>query len=365
MRSRGSTGAGEPLVRPRIGHVIPGEAGRQTTGRRPTSHDVAHLAGVSQKTVSRVMNKDERVTPATRQAVQEAAAQLGYRLNAVARQLRPGARTHSIGLVVGDVGNPWSATLMRAVETAGGRGGYLLITGSSRDDPQREQEIASQLLSRRVDGMLVIPSSADHSYLARDVSAGNPVVFLDRPGEGLPADCVLARHRQSACEGVRHLLHYGHRRIAFVGAGQSVAFAARERYLGYVDALAEAGVQPLQDYIRLGPLTVEEAATEVRALRELATPPTAIFSANNRMTVGVVRALGSDLGGVAVVGFDDLELADSLKVPLTVIDHSATALGLAGVKVLMDRLSNPDAPFVRQYIETRLIPRRSREIQSV
>lgn len=331
-------------------------------GRRPTSHDVANLAGVSQKTVSRVMNQDEKVAPATRKAVQEAAAQLGYRVNAMARQLRPGQRTHSIGLVVGDVGNPWSAALTREIETAVSRCGYLLITGSSRDDPQREREITSQLLGRRVDGLLVVPSGADHSYLSGDVAAGTPVVFLDRPGEGLPADCVLARHREATREGVRHLIDHGHTRIAFVGAAQSVAFAARERYLGYVEAMVEAGVDPPPELVRMGPLTVEEAAAEVRALLELDLPPTAIFSANNRITVGVVRALGSDLGGLAVVGFDDLELADSLRVPLTLIEHSAVDLGSAAVKILMDRLSDPGAPFVRQYVDTRLVVRGSGEI---
>ncbi|HEY6571620.1 MAG TPA: LacI family DNA-binding transcriptional regulator [Candidatus Limnocylindrales bacterium] len=323
---------------------------------------MARVAGVSQKTVSRVATGDPGVSEATRATVESAIASLGYRRNDAARQLRPGQRTMLVGLAIGDIGNPWFSELASAVEKALNRSGYLVIIGSTADDPQREVRIVSQLCERRVDGLLVVPTAGDHRYLETERNAGTSIVFLDRPAVDLESDCVLPRHRAASRDAVRHLVTHGHRRIAFVGASERLGYAATERLAGYREALRAARIAFDAELVQLGSPDAEAGGTAMRALLRLPRPPTAVFAANNRASIGVLGELGPDLGGLAIVGFDDFELARRLPIPLTVVANDPAEMGHRAVDRLLRRMAGDEGPARRVFVPTRLHVRGSGEI---
>jgi LacI family transcriptional regulator len=332
--------------------------------RRPTMRDVAASAGVSLKTVSRVVNAEPNVGSATAERVHGAIERLGYHRDDVARSLRPGQSTATIGLVIGDLGNPFYAAVARGVEEVAARRRHLLVTASSEDEPRRERELLQAMLRHRVDGLLVIPAGrdgGDHAHLRIERQLGTPVVFLDRPPTGLDADVVMMDNRGGARRAVEHLIAHGHRRIGIVGDAPSF-FTVRERVRGCREALAHAGLQLDESLVRLRPHDTEEAAAVAAELLALPDPPTAIFATNNRMSVGVLRALRDGSPPVALVGFDDFELADMVATPVTVVRYNAGELGRRAAHVLFARLDGDDGPPQRVVVLTELVQRGSGEL---
>src|SRR5688572_7541040 len=252
--------------------------------------DVAGAAGVSLKTVSRVINGEAAVAPATAARVTGAIAELGFERNDLARSLRNGHSSGTLGLVIEDVGNPFYSVVAQAVEDAARLRGLLLITASAREDPDREYELVTALRRRRVDAMLVVPIADDHRYLLRN---GDHVstVFLDRPPQKIEADTVLADDRAGARRATEHLLAHGHERIALLGEDAGL-YTARERVAGYREALSAGGLTD-RGLVRMGNHDAAAAEAAVASLLALEADerPTAILAANNRNTVGAVRAL--------------------------------------------------------------------------
>ncbi|MEV5987959.1 LacI family DNA-binding transcriptional regulator [Streptomyces sp. NPDC052051] len=329
-------------------------------GSRPTMKDVAARAGVGLKTVSRVVNGEPGVTPDTERRVQEAIEALGFRRNDSARVLRKG-RTASIGLVLEDLADPFYGPLSRAVEEVARAHGALLINGSSAEDPEREQELALALCARRVDGLVVIPAGDDHRYLEPEMRAGVATVFVDRPAGKIDADAVLSDSFGGARDGVAHLLAHGHRRIGFIGDMPRIHTAA-ERLRGYRAAMADAGIPVEDSWMSLGvtdPERVRRAAEEMLAGPA---PVTAIFAGNNRVTVTVVRVLAGRGRSVALVGFDDFELADLLDPGVTVVAQDAAALGRTAAERLFGQLDGSLLTPERIELPTRLITRGSGEL---
>ncbi|GHH72273.1 LacI family transcriptional regulator [Streptomyces sulfonofaciens] len=332
-------------------------------GNRPTMKDVAARAGVGLKTVSRVVNGEPGVTADTERRVQEAIDALNFRRNDSARVLRKG-RTASIGLVLEDLADPFYGPLSRAVEEVARAHGALLINGSSAEEPEREQELALALCARRVDGLLVIPAGDDHRYLEPEMRAGVATVFVDRPAGRIDADAVLSDSFGGARDGVAHLVAQGHRRIGFIGDQPRIHTAA-ERLRGYRAAMEDAGI-PIEDaWMSLG-LTDPERVR--RAAEEMLSGPdavTAVFAGNNRVTVTVVRVLSglAERGrSVALVGFDDFELADLLQPGVTVVAQDAAQLGRTAAERLFSRLDGLSLDPERIELPTRLITRGSGEI---
>jgi LacI family transcriptional regulator, galactose operon repressor len=329
--------------------------GMQPPAARPTMRDVAALAGVSFKTVSRVINGVNTVDPELAARVNTAADRLGYRPNLTASNLRRGdRRTATIGTLVEDVANPFSALLLRTIENAAHERGVLALFGSLDEDADRERKLAGALLDRRVDGLLIAPAGRDHSYLLRERQAGTCLVFVDREPRLLDADAV---------DAVNHLLAGGHRRIGYLGDRMSVATAA-QRYDGYTRALELARI-PLDERIVWHEASSEEAAIEAatRMLRA-AEPPTALFTGQNLLTIGAsraLRALGQE-NSVAVVGFDDFPLADMLRPGITVVAQDVIGLGKLAAEILFRRLDGDRSPFRTHVLPTRLIRRGSGEI---
>jgi LacI family transcriptional regulator len=321
---------------------------------RPTMRDVAVRAGVSLKTVSRVINGEAGVAPTTATRVVAAIAELGFQRNDLARSLRQGRTSSTLGLVIEDVSNPFYSTIAQAVEAAAHEHGYMLITASCEEDPERERELVEALLRRRVDALLLVPASRDHAYLARD---GTPVIFLDRPPVGVDADCVLLDNVGGARAATEHLLEHGHERIAFV-ADPDDLYTAAERLAGYREALEAEGLPVRDELVRLGVHDTARAEAVVRGLLALPEPPTAVFTANNRLTVGALKALHDE--HVALVGFDDFELADLLGT--TVVRHDSHRMGSHAAALAFDRLDGVARATRRVTLPTELVMRGSGEI---
>ena len=324
--------------------------------------DVASTAGVSLKTVSRVVNREPGVHTETAARVQAAIADLGFARNDVARSLRHG-RAGAIGLVIEDLANPFYSAIARTVEDAAHAHGHVVITGSCEEDPQREHQLVHRLLRRSVDALLIVPASSDHRYLEPELAAGTPLVFLDRPPGGIDADTVLLDNLGGARTAVEHLVAHGHDRIAFVGDAPAL-HTARERLAGYRRALADAGVPERAELVRSGTHDAPGAEAAVRALLRLPARrrPTAIFCANHRNTIGALRALRDHARPVALVGFDDFELADMLATPVTVIRHVPEDMGRIAAELAYARLAGDGGPPQMRTIACELVARGSGEM---
>lgn len=346
------------------------DGGRTTQRRSPgvgalapsvTMQDVGRVAGVSAKTVSRVLNLEPGVDQRTFARVSEAMAAMGYRRNDVARNLRKGISSASVGLLIEDLGNPFYAVLARAVEQVAQRHGHRVTMTSSGEDPVQERELLMDLLRRGANGLLIVPAGDDHRYLEASIRRGVPSVFLDRPPGRLEADAIVLDNVGGARRATEHLLAHGHRRIAFVGDPRAVVTSG-ERIRGYREALEAAGVPIDEGLIRVGAPRVEAAEASTRLLMALVDPPTAFFAHNNRNCIGILRALRSLGLRRAVVGFDDFELADMLPVPVTVVAYDPGELGRAGAELLFARMAGDTRPPQRIVLPTRLVARGSGEI---
>jgi LacI family transcriptional regulator len=329
---------------------------------RPTMRDVAELAGVSLKTVSRVVNGDGNVRPNLSSRVTQAAESLHYRHN-VAANLRGRNSVSIVGLLIQDVSNEFSASIFRAAEDVAAARGVQVLATNVDESESRERELVAALVARRVDGLIIVPSTQDHSYLKLEQQFGTPIVFVDRPPVGIDADRVMADNRKGAARGVRHLIAHGHRRIGFLGELPSYQ-PARQRYQGYCDAIGEIGDPEDVALVRRGLDTEESARLACVELLSSSTPPTAIFSAHNRLTIGAIRGLRflSQHTTTGLVGFDDFKLADLLDPAVTVIAQNPAAMGRLAAELLFDRLAGSAGPPAEHTVPTRLIARGTGEI---
>jgi LacI family transcriptional regulator len=328
---------------------------------RPTMRDVAQRAGVSLKTVSRVINGEPGVASETAAKVGDAIVALGFQRNDLARSLRHGRSSMTLGLIIEDVANPFYSAVAQAVETAARERGLMLITASCEEDPEREKEMVTALLRRRVDALLVVPAGPEHRWL-QEAAVGTPVVFLDRPPGDVEADMVLLDNVGGARQAVEHLIAYGHERIAYV-SDAGVLWTASQRLAGYREAHETAGIQVDEDLVRLGTHSAEAAEAVVADLFRLPLKrrPTALFTSNNRNTVGALRALRATGTHTALVGFDDFELADLLGA--SVVRFESADLGRHASKLAFSRLDGDDAPPQRIVVPTELVARGSGEIR--
>ncbi|QKG18792.1 LacI family DNA-binding transcriptional regulator [Actinomadura verrucosospora] len=310
--------------------------GREGT-RRPTISDVAEAAGVSIKTVSRVINDEPSVRPELAERVLAAVGELGFRRNAMASSLRSGRRTATIGLITEDLANPFYSALAAAVNRFARERGTLLITVSSEEDPELERRVFLDLCQRRVDGLLVVPAGGDHSYMRAEMEMNTPVVFLDRPPAGVTADSVLVDNTGGARAGIEELLARGHSRVGVITDSTTV-HTARERLAGARSALAAAGVPCDESLVATGVGDPGAARRAVGAMLDGADPPTAFLCGNNRITVGAVEELCRRDHDADLMGFDDFELSGLMPRPLTVIGYDVGELGRAAAARLFARI---------------------------
>lgn len=330
--------------------------------RRPTLTDVAREVGVSAKTVSRVLNEDGPASTRTREQVLAAVAKLGFQPNLMARNIRVGGPDTTVGLVIPDLGNPFFGAVARSIEDTVRDRGLTLLMGSSADDPDRERALTDKFLARRISILMVVPSvGADHSHLKTHRAAGLPVVFLDRPGVGLSTDNVVSSNRAGAHDGVAHLIAHGHRRIGFIGDLPTKLYTRRERLAGYRTALQEAGL-PYDRSLVTNAHDRHGARAATDQLLDLPDPPTALFAYNNIVALGIISELArSKRRDVAVVAFDDVELAEALEPALTVVAQDPEEIGRAAATTALARLDGDRSRARTLTVPTRLIVRGSGE----
>ncbi|GJF31060.1 LacI family transcriptional regulator [Kitasatospora sp. NE20-6] len=328
--------------------------------KRPTMKDVAQAAGVSLMTVSRVISSEPGVSPDTAARVEQAVRRLGYQRNDNARNLRQkNLGTSTIGLVVDDLANPFYALMARSVEDEAHRRGYVVLVGSTNDEPRREREVIAAFTARQVDGLIIVPTIGSHGFLKPPMDAGTQVVCADRPAKGLDVDTVTVDNRDGAKGAVAHLLGHGHTRIAYLGDRYEI-WTQRERYAGYLDALAAHGLHADPDLVRHGLRSHREARAALAGLQALADPPTALFSSNDLITLGVLDGLDHP-APMAVVGFDDLPLAKQMEPPLTVVSQDPATVGSTAANLLFSRIAGDRSAPRKVVLLTRLVVRSSGE----
>jgi LacI family transcriptional regulator len=342
-------------------------SGRSTSGTfssRATIKDVAALAQVSLKTVSRVMNNEPSVTEELTSRVRRAADQLRYQPNFGASALRRSDRRSStIGVLLGDLSNPFFATIHKAVEDVAWSRSVSVLSGSLEDSAEREHELTTALTRHRVDGFIIAPASHDHQYLRQEQDAGVPFVFVDRPPVLLHADQVLSDSRGGTAQAITGLIDRGHERIGYLGRTMGVS-TAEERYLGYLDALNARDIVEDESCVVRDLNSIENAELAVLRILTSSMPPTALFASQNLLTIGAVRAL-RELRlehKVALVGFDDFLLADLLEPGVTVVAQDIPRMGHEAARILFDRIDGDVSPNQQLVIPTNIIERGSGEI---
>ena len=331
---------------------------------RATMKDVAALAGVSLKTVSRVVNREAGVSEELTARVSRAAEQLDYRPNLTASNLRRSdQRTGTIGLLVEDVANEFFASIHRGVEEVARERGVAVIAASLDRDPALERDLVSAFASRRVDGLILAPTANEQGYLTNELRSGWPMVCIDRQPRGVDIDAVVTDNREAAAAGVAHLIAQGHTRIAFIG-GQSTLSTEQARYSGFLDAMAKVGAPVRPEWVHHGAQDSDQAREVALGVLGQEQAPTAIFSGQNLITMGTVRAL-RELGlqhRVALVGFDDFQLADLLDPAITVVAQDARAIGHLAGELLFRRMEDAERQATTHVVPCTLVTRGSGEI---
>ena len=306
--------------------------------------DVASRAGVALKTVSRVVNGEPGVTPETARRVQGAIEDLGFRRNESARLLRTG-RTATLGFIADTWTDPDQAAVYRGLESIAREQGYLLFTGSTDRDPDREERLALAMCARRVDGLVIIPTPGSHDYLVSEIEAGVATVFALRPPELVQADAVLPDERGGARAGTGHLIARGHREIGLLLA-EPGSYRSRQLRAGYAEAMTAAGI------------TADPAWTSLKPGTLAGAPVTALLCGDQALTRAALRALGDEHSRVAVVGFGDFEFADLLSPPVSVLSYDPVLIGRTAGELLIRRLAGEEAPPRRIEVPVRLVERR-------
>lgn len=317
-------------------------------------HEVARRAGVSLGTVSNVLNHPELVSEETRTRVQRTIDELGFVRNGSARQLRVGS-TQSIGLIVLDVTNPFFTEVARGAEDAASERGYIVILCNSDNSPRKEKNYLRVLEEQRVAGILIVPVEGNASYTRALRRSGTSVVLLDRVSQDTNTCSVSVDDIYGGELAGLHLLELGHRRIAYIhGPFSSAQYA--DRLAGLRRAVVEANLDPDAAIVSLAAETdnAHAGAACVDAFLKLKDRPTAIFCGNDYLAMGVMYELARRQvtvpQDVALIGYDDIDLAPMLAVPLTTIRQPKYDLGFAATDLLLDEIVNKDSHEHRQIV---------------
>lgn len=340
-----------------------------------TIHDVARAAGVSRSTASRALAGYGVVSKATAERVLSAAADLGYRANGLARSMKTG-RTNTLGAVVADIENAFFARALRGFTDVARANGFQVILTNTDEDPEAEEAAVRVFQERRVDGMVVTPASVDESgHLRAANAAGLPIVLLDRRIPRLAVDVVQIDNVQAGRETTEQLIAAGHRKIAMVtgmthldGPGASGRLVpgtstSRDRFEGYCQALAAAGIELRRDYIRTGDFHLAGARHEAEKLLRLRDRPTAVFATDSTNALGILLAL-RDVGleaphDVSVVAFDDADWADVVEPGLSVMAQPVYEMGRLAASRLVARVRGESLKAKRHVLPTQWLARES------
>jgi LacI family transcriptional regulator len=326
-----------------------------------TIHDVAKHAQVSAATVSRVLNGSGRVDPVLAERVLAAVAELGYRGNAVARNLRR-RQTRLWAVIISDVANPFFTSMVRGIEDVASAAGYSVVLCNSDENPEKESHYIGVALAEKMAGVVISPSSARVEDVNLLLDSGCPVVVVDRELTGVRGDSVLVDNEHGAELATAHLVAQGYQRIACITGPRRVA-TATQRLRGYRRALDDAGRPAADELVRVADFREQGGRDAMASLLEAGAEPDAVFAANNLMTVGVLACL-AERGiavpdRVAVVGFDELPWADLVRPSITTVAQPTYEEGRAAAELLSKRIADPTRPLTRVILNTELRVRAS------
>ncbi len=320
-----------------------------------TIYDVAQRAEVSAATVSRVLNGHASVDPQLAERVRAAVEELGYRPNALARNLRR-SRTSLWAVIISDVGNPFFTSLVRGVEDVAQSSRYSVVLCNSDEDPAKEADYVTVALAEQMAGVIISPSG-DAGGVRKLRDANTPVVLIDRELPGVKVDSVLVDNEHGAAEATAHLLAGGYQTIACV-TGPAGIYTADRRLRGYQDALKAAGRRYDEALVRHSDFRERGGYEAMASLLDSGDPPDAVFVANNLMAVGALECLVAR--GVAVpdrmgiVGFDDIPWADLVRPALTTVGQPTYELGRAAAQLLAERIADPEKQAATVVLNTEL-----------
>jgi LacI family transcriptional regulator len=308
--------------------------------------DVAAAASVSVGTVSNVLNAPERVAPATVARVHAAIERLGFVRNDAARQLRAG-RSHCVGLLVLDVGNPFFTDVARSAERRAAQSNLVVLLGTSDDDPERERAYLETFDEQRVFGLLISPVGEDLDRVLALHGRGVPVVLVDRHGAGTPFASVAVDDVAGGRMALNHLCGQGRTRVAYVGGPLSLRQVA-DRLAGARQAADDHPGATLEVIPTHEPSVLAgREAGEALCARPIDRRPDAVFCANDLLAIGMLQALTG--GGVSVpsdialIGYDDIEFARSAAVPLSSIRQPSANIGMTAIDLLLAAVESPEA----------------------
>lgn len=328
-----------------------------------TIRDVARMAGVSTGTVSNVLNRPDIVADATRQRVLDAVGSTGFIRNTQAYQLR-GGRSHTVGVVVLDVSNPFFTEMFRGAESRLHVEGYVLMLASTDDSIEREADFVRAMEEHRVEGVLITPAASDLVSLAGLRTRGIPTVLMDRKAAADEFCSVTVDDVRGGELAARHLFESGHERVAFVNGPTSIR-QCRDRRQGVrkaVRAITKSHAVEVTE-LSVAALTVRHGEEAVERVMALSPRPTALMCANDLLALGALRGLAARgvriPGDLAVVGYDDLIFGSMLSPPLTSIRQPARELGIAAAELLLDEVRNPDHRHREVRFEPELVIRAS------
>lgn len=328
-----------------------------------TIKQIAEAAGVSTATVSRVLNNSDKVQGKTAERVMEAVEKLNYRPDNVARRMRV-KTTNSlvIGLVITDIENPFFSSVAKGVESVAFKNKQVLMICNTNESPEKEKFFLNSMLSEKVSGVILVPTTGNNDFLEKLVSDDFPLVLVDRHPEGLNVDTVAINNEKGGYMAVKRLIDLGHTRIGIINGIKGLS-NAEERFNGYKKALHEAGIPLLDELITYGNYVESGGRKAAEALLAIDEPPTAIFSTNNLMTLGCIKELYkrriSIPDEMALVGFDDSTWAEALIPPLTTVKQPGYELGVNAAELLFKRLNNPDASIMNIVLNTEFVIRNS------
>ncbi len=327
-----------------------------------TIRDVARKAGVSIATVSRALHSPEGVREAARVRVEEAAKELNYLPNTVARSLRM-SKTQVVGVIVTDIENPFFTSVVRSIENVLLESDYFLILFNSDEDEEREKILLKILRGENVAGIILVPSIKDSTVYRELMGLGIPLVAIDRlPPSDLDIDRVSITNEAGAYDAVKYLIEIGHSRIGLV-SGPLQHSTATDRKSGYERALNEYSIAIRPELITYGDFKQEGGYQAMMKLLELEAPPTAVLTGNNLMTLGALQAIHEKHlivpDQISLIGYDDMPWGMSLQPPLSAIAQPTNELGTTAARLLLERLQKPQKKFDHIELNTKLVLRAS------
>jgi LacI family transcriptional regulator len=323
--------------------------------------EVAARAGVSIATVSHVLNGTRPVSDEVRSRVTQAAADLRYYPNHLARSLTT-KKTGTVGMVVSDMSNPFFAELIHGVEKTLSAHQYNLMICNTEDNRYKEEEYLRLLMAKRVDGIVAAVASEKWATLQVAEASAFPLVFVDLRVEGVRGPVVCGANEEGAYQGVAHLIADGHRSIGIL-AGMPDMSTMRDRLAGYRRAIAEYGIPHEDRLVKFSRLETEAAAHQMRALMAEAPRPSAVFLNNNLLALGALFAL-QEIGlacpeDVALVCFDDVPWMRISDPPLTVLRQPNYEMGALAGQLLLQQLRGEPVPRTTVTLQAQLVVRQS------